>query len=229
MPLRRLLFLALLMTCAPAFAQLRWQAGSDYVVLPNAERAGAPADKIEVAEVFSYGCPFCFKARDDVAKLAAALPADAAMVYVHASFLPAEGWPMFQRAYYTALKLGIAASTHEQMFRAIWETHEILLEDPATGRLHKPLPTIEDAARFYARVSSVKAADFLKVAKSPEIDAAMHRADELVKLWRIPGTPALVVGGHYVVSNDLPFSEQAQIVQFLVSRERAVRSAAPQK
>ena len=101
--------------------------------------------------------------------------------------------------------------------------------DPATGRLHKPLPTIEDAARFYARVSSVKAADFLKVAKSPEIDAAMRRADELVKLWRVPGTPALVVNGHYLVSNDLPFAEQAQIVQFLVSRERAVRSAAPQK
>lgn len=226
---RRLVFLVLLLIGAPAFAQLRWQAGSDYIVLPKAERAGAPADKIEVAEVFSYACPYCFKAREDVARLAAALPADAQMVYVHASFLPQEDWPMFQRAYYTALKLGIAATTHEQMFDAIWQTHEIKLEDPGTGQLHKPLPTIEDAARFYARVSKVTAAEFLKVAKSPAIDAAMHRADELVKLWRVPGTPQLVVDGHYLVSNDLPFDEQAQIVQFLVRREHAVRSATARK
>jgi thiol:disulfide interchange protein DsbA len=224
---RRLTLLVLLLISAPAFAQLRWQAGSDYIVLPKAERAGAPADKIEVAEVFSYGCPYCYRARADVAMLAAALPADATMVYVHASFLPQEDWPMFQRAYYTALKLGIAASTHEEMFDAIWKTHEIKLEDPVTGRLHDPLPTIEDAAKFYARVSKVKAAEFLKVAKSPAIDAAMRHADELVKLWRVPGTPQLVVDGHYLVSNDLPFEEQAQIVQFLVRRERAVRDAAP--
>ena len=226
---RRLLFLVLLLIGAPAFAQLRWQAGSDYIVLPKAERAGAPADKIEVAEVFSYACPFCFKAREEVAMLAAALPADTAMVYVHASFLPQEDWPMFQRAYYTALQLGIAKANHEKMFDAIWKTHEIKLADPVTGRINKPMPGIEDAAKFYARVSKVSQAEFLKVARSAQVDAAMRHADELVKQWRVPGTPQLVVDGHYLVSNDLPFEEQAQIVQFLVRRERAVRNAASAK
>jgi len=218
---RRLIFLALMVMCAPAFAQLRWRQGVEYQLLTTEMRAGAPADKIEVAEVFSYGCPYCYKARDDVAKLVAALPADVAMTYVHASFIPGEGWPMFQRAYYTAQHFGIAEAMHDAMFRAIWETGEVPLVDPASGRLRKPLPTIVDAAKFYARLSSVKLADFLKVASSPEVDAAVAHADELVKQWRVPGTPQLVVNGRYLVSNDLPFAEQAQIVQYLITLERS--------
>jgi len=217
---RRLLFVALLLVGAPALAQLRWQQGVEYQLLPTAQRDRAPADRIEVAEVFSYACPFCNKAREQVAKLAASLPPDAVMTYVHASFLPAEDWPMFQRAYYTARRLGIAASTHEQMFDAIWKTGEMPLMDLATSQVRRPLPTIEDAAKFYARVAHIKVEDFLKVAASPEIDGEMRRADELVKLWRIPGTPALVVNGRYLVSNDLPLEEQAQLVQYLVSLER---------
>ena len=57
------------------------------------------------------------------------------MTYVHASFNPAEAWPMFQRAFYTAQSLGIAAATHEQMFVAVWETGEFPLLDPNTGSI----------------------------------------------------------------------------------------------
>jgi thiol:disulfide interchange protein DsbA len=217
---RRLMFLVLLVVCAPAFAQLRWRQGVEYQLLPTQMRAGTPADKIEVAEVFSYGCPYCYKAKDEIAKLAAALPADVAMTYVHASFIPGEGWPMLQRAFYTAQHFGIGEAMHEAMFRAIWETGEMPLVDRATGQMRRPLPTIEDAAKFYARLSSVKVADFLKVAASPEIDAAVAHADELVKQWRVPGTPQLVVNGRYLVSNELPFAEQAQITQYLIGLER---------
>jgi protein dithiol oxidoreductase (disulfide-forming) len=221
---RRLMVLALLLIGAPAMAQLRWREGIHYTVIPEAaaQRAGTgPADKIEVAEVFSYGCTFCYQAMDSIATIVGNLPPDAAMTYVHASFLPSEGWPMFQRAYYTARKLGIADKTHDAMFRAVWETGELPLVDKATGKLRRPLPTLDDAAKFYARAAGVKAADFLKVANSAEIDAQVLRADALVKQWRIPGTPSLVVNGRYLVDNKQPFRDQAQIVNFLVSLERA--------
>jgi thiol:disulfide interchange protein DsbA len=127
---------------------------------------------------------------------------------------------MFQRAYYTARKLGIADATHEAMFRAVWETHEFPLVDGKTGKLRSPRPTIEDAAQFYARVSAVKAVKFLEVANSEEINKAVLSADALIKLWKIPGTPSLVVNGRYLVNNDLPHATQAQVVNFLVSLER---------
>jgi thiol:disulfide interchange protein DsbA len=209
---------------------LRWEAGRHYTAIagsgPSVERPG----KIEVAEVFSYGCIHCFRAVKPMAALGAKLPADAVFTYVHASFNPAEGWPMFQRAWYTAQSLGIGETLHEQMFAAVWETGEIPLLDPATGRLRSPMPTIENAARFYARLSPVKADAFLKAAQSPEINATVERADALIKAWRVPGRPALVVNGRYLVDNAAVSSwdELSLLVNYLVGLERQrLRSGAP--
>ena len=220
--LARALLLIALLAPLPALAQLKWQEGRHFSVISGGAPSVAVPGRIEVAEVFSYGCIHCYRAKDQMAKLAASLPADATMVYVHASFLPAEAWPMFQRAWYTAQQLGIGAALHDQMFRAVWETGEIPLLDPANGNLRKPLPTIEDAARFYARNSAVKAEDFVKLASSPEIDAQVQRADALVKAWRIPGTPSLVVNGRYLVDNSsvASWDELRQLVLYLVDRER---------
>jgi thiol:disulfide interchange protein DsbA len=221
MRIRHLFVATLLLMGANANAQLLWQKGVHYQEIANPQRAdAAPADKIEVVEVFSYGCPYCDKARADIARLAASLPPDAVMGYVHASFVPAEGWPMFQRAFYTAREMGIAQALHEAMFDAVWRTMEVPLLDKGTGRVRQPLPTIEDAAKFYARMGSVQKEDFLRVAKSPAVDAAVKRADALVKAWRVPGTPSLVVNGRYIVNNEQPYATQARVVQFLIGQER---------
>jgi thiol:disulfide interchange protein DsbA len=220
--LARVLLLIALLAPLPALAQLKWQEGRHFSMINGGAPSVAVPGKIEVAEVFSYGCIHCYRAKDEMSKLAAALPADAAMVYVHASFLPAEAWPMFQRAWYTAQQLGIGRSTHDRMFAAVWENGEIPLLDPANGNLRKPLPTIEDAARFYERNSPVKAADFVKLASSPEVDALVQKADALVKAWRIPGTPSLVVNGRYLIDNSsvASWDELRQLVLYLVDRER---------
>jgi protein dithiol oxidoreductase (disulfide-forming) len=228
--LARVLLLICLLSPFPALAQLRWEAGRNYITLAGTAPSGAVSGRIEVAEVFSYGCIHCYRAKDAMAALAASLPPDAAMTYVHAAFQPAEGWPTFQRAWYTAQALGIGEAVHDRMFAAVWETGEIPLLDPATGSLRRPLPTIEEIAALYARVSTVKAAEFLRIARSPEIDAQMLRADELIKAWRIPGTPAVVVNGRYLIDNSTlgGWDEMNQLVAYLVGLERQrLRRPAP--
>jgi thiol:disulfide interchange protein DsbA len=219
--LKRALLLIVLLLPLPALAQLRWINGKHYTTLPAGTTAENRPGKIEVAEVFSYACIHCYRSKNIVAQLQAALPADAYMSYVHASFIPAEAWPMFQRAYYTALSLGIAAPNHDRMFAAVWETRELGLPDPAAGR--KNLPTLEQAARFYAKTGKVKEADFLKLARSPAIDAQVKRADAIVKAWRIPGTPGIVVNGRYLIDNDAlsTWGDIRALVLFLVGQERA--------
>jgi thiol:disulfide interchange protein DsbA len=233
MLVRALLLIALALPL-PAAAQLRWIEGRHFTTLARGVPAESRAGRIEVAEVFSYGCTYCNRFKDEIAKLQAALPADAYMAYVHASFQPAEAWPMFQRAWYTAQAMGIGAATHGRMFDAVWKTREVGLLDPATGFVRRPLPTIEEAARFYARVAKVKAADFLKVANSPAINTQMKRADALIESWRVPGTPALVVNGRYLVNNDSVsnWNDVRAIVLYLVGYERqrlARLKAAPVK
>jgi protein dithiol oxidoreductase (disulfide-forming) len=218
----RILVVLALLAPVPALAQMRWQEGVQYTTLVNTAPAKARAGKIEVAEVFSYGCIHCFRAKDAMTKLKDSLPSDAVMTYVHASFNPAEAWPVFQRGWYTALSLGIGEAMHDRIFDAVWTNGELALVDPATGALRKPLPTIADIARVYAKYSSVNAADFLRQAQSPLVEAQLKAVDALIMSWRIPGTPSLVVNGRYLVNNSnlRSWDEMRDVVNYLVSLER---------
>jgi thiol:disulfide interchange protein DsbA len=187
-------------------------------------QVSTPPGVVEVVEVFSYGCPACWQAVPVVQQLKKALPAGKAqVVYVPASFIPAEAWPMFQRAYITAQALGIADKVHDQVFDAVWRTGEIPLTDPATGRIRSKLPTIEDAARFYARHAGVKEADFVAASKSFAVETKVSQAEKLVRAYRADSTPTFVVAGKYRVEprNAGGYEEVIRVIRYLVDRELA--------
>ena len=122
-PLAVLFTLAVTTLPLMASAQTTWTEGKNYFQITPALHTSAPAGKIEVTEVFSYGCPHCseFLARGQ-AVWAAALPPNAVFTLIPASFNPAEDWPMLQRAYVTAEALGIADRAHDGIFDAIWKS-----------------------------------------------------------------------------------------------------------
>ncbi len=82
------------------------QAGTDYEVLPVAQ-ATYGKGKIEVAEVFSYGCIHCFHFQPLVNTWKKTMPADVRWEYVPAAF----GGPFdnFARAFLAAQIMGVQA------------------------------------------------------------------------------------------------------------------------
>lgn len=215
-----------LAAAASAQAQAAWVVGKHYSVIAT-QRTNVPAGKVEVMEVFSYGCPACNGFLPIMKKLKAALPANAQLVYLPASWNKSENWPLFQRAYLTAQSLGIADKAHESMFQAIWTTGELGVTEPS-GRLKKTLPSIEDTARFYERVTGVKAANFVAASKSFGVDLKIRQADSQISAMQVPSTPTLVVNGKYRVNNEnLQSPEQViELVKFLVAKESAPAAAA---
>jgi len=211
----------LLATGSVAQAQAKWVAGQHYSVLPQAQRTQVPAGKVEVMEVFSYGCPACNHFQPTIKRLKAALPPNAQMVYLPASWNAAEAWPMFQRAYLTAISMGVAEKAHDAMYEAIWTTGELGVTDLKTGRLRTKLPTIEDTARFYQRVTGVKAADFVAASKSFGVDLKARQADSQIIAMQVTGTPTLVVNGKYRLNNEhqLNADQIIDLVKFLVAKE----------
>src|SRR5688500_14529868 len=221
------LALAGLAATAQAQAPASWVAGKHYTVIPP-QRTNVPAGKVEVMEVFSYGCPACNSFLPVMKKLKAALPANAQITYLPASWIKPENWPVFQRAYLTAQSLGIAEKAHDAMFQAIWSTGELGISDKASGRLKAKLPSIEDVARFYQRVTGVKAADFVKASKSFGVDLKVRQADSQITAMQVSGTPTLVVNGKYRVNNE-NFKSQDEIidlVKFLVAKESTPKAPA---
>ena len=198
-----------------------WQEGKHYFVIKPALRTSVPAGKVEVAEVFSYGCPACNQFDPIADRIKAGLPANAVLVYVPASFIPSEQWPMFQRAYFTAKAMGIDERTHKAMFKAVWGSDELAVIDARTNRLKQPPPTIEDAAKFYARTAGVKAKAFLTTAKSFGVEMNMKRADEWIKAGLIHETPTMVVNGKYRlgVNSAGGVPEMLELINWLVAKE----------
>src|SRR5689334_23906527 len=133
---------------------------------------------------------------------------------------------MFQRAYLTALQMGISEKAHEAMFQTIWSTGELGVTEPS-GRLKKVLPSIEDIAKFYARVTGVKAADFVNASKSFGVDLKMRQADNQISAMQVSGTPTLVVNGKYRINNEnlKGADEIIDVVKFLVAKESAPAAA----
>jgi thiol:disulfide interchange protein DsbA len=214
-------FLALIIT---SLAQAQtWTEGTHYFAIVPAQSTTVPAGKIEVAEVFSYGCPFCAKMDPLIQQFRKTLPPSAQMVFVPASFIPSEDWPMFQRAALTAQALGIFDSTHAKVFDAVWTTGELAISDPQTHRLRNPLPSIEDAARYYNHISGVPVDKFLDTARSFAVDMQMRRTDSFILACHVDSTPTLIVNGKYRITGQsaggLP--QMLEIAKWLVAREAA--------
>lgn len=220
-PMNVMCALLVLLFGAGAQAADKWVEGKNYFVVTPAQHTSLPSSKVEVAEIFSYGCPYCSQIYPIVEKLKAALPANAQLVYVPASFLPREAWPMYQRAYYANQALGIGDKMHKAMFDAVWKTGELSYTDSSTNRIKSRLPTIEDAASFVAKTAGVKEEAFLAAAKSFGVEVKMKNADAFVNGTQSLSTPTFVVNGKYRLNAETAgsYDNVIELVKYLVAKE----------
>jgi thiol:disulfide interchange protein DsbA len=206
-----------------SFAQAApaWTEGQNYFLVTPARPTSVGPGKVEVTEVFSYGCPACNAFLPTMAKLKQALPPNAVLTYLHAAFQPSEDWPMFQLAFITAQALGIAEQNHLAMFNAVWTTGELGIYERSTPRIKDHLPTIEDAARFYSRNSGVPVDKFLATSKSFSVDAKVRSTEEAIAAYRIDRTPTIIVNGKYrlFVQSAGGEDQLVELVKWLVAKE----------
>jgi len=210
--------------CSPAVEALAraaaWVEGRNYVLLNPVQHTHVAPGKVEVLEVFSYGCPACNAFQPVMERLARSLPANAQITLLPASFSAAEDMPMLQRAFFAAQTLGIADKAHQSIFDAVWKTGELAVVDPITHRSKFPLPTLEDAARCYGRITGVKPEEFLRAARSFVVEVRLRATDAQISAMQVPGTPCLVVDGKYRVELDTLSSaaDVIDLVNLLVKR-----------
>jgi thiol:disulfide interchange protein DsbA len=204
-----------------AHAATEWTEGKQYFLIIPARPTSVAPGKVEVTEVFSYGCPACNLFVPVMHELKQALPSNAVLTYLPASFNPAEDWPMFQVAFFTAQALGVAEQTHDAMFDAVWKTGELAILDPTSQHIKDRLPTLEDAARFYNRRAGVPVDKFLSTAKSFAVDTKVRSAEDAIQAYRVDRTPTIVVNGKYrlQVESAGGTDKLIELVKWLVAKE----------
>ena len=188
---------------APAFVE-----GKQYERIPEPVRTADPA-RIEVVEVFWYGCIHCFHLDPLIKDWQKTLPAD---VDFHRS--PAiwnKPMAIHAQAFYAAQALGVLDKVHDRLFAAL-------------NVDRRKLDTEDELAAFFAE-QGVKEQDFRKAFSSFGVENSVKQADARARSYRITGTPELVVNGKHRISAKTAGSPEAmlKVVDFLVAQERAAR------
>ncbi|WP_049623718.1 thiol:disulfide interchange protein DsbA/DsbL [Frateuria defendens] len=179
--------------------------GQEYATLPGPAQRYSDEGKIEVVEVFSYGCIHCAHFAPTAEKLRQSLPKDAVFKLVPAPF--SAEWLPYARAYYAAKKLGVVDQTHLALFDEKFNQHY-------------PINSLDELADFYAR-HGVNRSEFMRIATSDEVTAQMKSDLALIQKWQVDGTPTVVVDGKYRSGNVRSLDELSALTQWLVKREQA--------
>lgn len=208
--LTNLLFVLALLPLIACHAEVDepYKAGVNYEILPELVATTDPA-KIEVVEVFWYGCSHCFAFESKIEPWSTALSEDVEFVRVPAIWHPVMG--LHAKAYYTARALKVLDKMHGVIFEAM--------------NLKKKKLSTEDEIADLFEANGVDRERFLKVFNSKGIEMAVDLAGSKQQRYRIQGTPEMVVNGKYRVSSRENGSQEGmlKVVAYLIKKERAAR------
>jgi thiol:disulfide interchange protein DsbA len=160
----------------------KFKEGTNYQKIVPAQPTNVAPGKVEVTEVFWYGCGHCFALDPAIESWRTKGKAQ----YIEFDRVPAmwnEGTRLHARIFYTAEVLGKLDELHSLIFR---EIH-------VNGN---QLNTVDKIAAFFQQ-HGVSKEKFTETFSSFAVESKLQRADFLNKRYRIQSVPTVVVNGKY--------------------------------
>ena len=182
------------------------EAGKQYVQLSSAVPVAVPG-KIEVVELFWYGCPHCYAFEPTINPWVEKLPKDVNFVRIPAMF--GGPWDAHGQLFLTLEAMGVERKVHAAVFEAIQKEHKKLL-------------TPEEMADFVA-TQGIDKDKFLATFNSFAVKGQIAKARELAKKYEISGVPTMIVNGKYRFDLGTAGGPEAtlDVADQLIAKERA--------
>jgi protein dithiol oxidoreductase (disulfide-forming) len=173
--------------------------------------------KIEVLEIFWYGCPHCYHMEEPLSAWVKKLPKD--VYFKRMPGLPNASWAPMAKAFYAMDALGLSEKLHGALFDAIHKTKTL---NPG------------DEAAAIAWVTAQSGLDKLKVEqafKSFNTNTSLNRAAQIFRASGATGVPTLVIDGKYFTSaTQAGGNEQAlKVADYIIGNVRTDKAAAAKK
>lgn len=183
----------------------KYRAGVHYEIVDNPTTVRDPS-KIEVTEVFWFGCNHCYALEPYIARWKKDVPADVAFIKSPATWN--EMLKTHANIYYTAKALGIEQQFVPAAFNTIQNEGRML-----TGNTE---------LEYYFRGFDIDRNKYKAVSTSFGVRNAVEQADKKMKQWKVTGVPSLIVNGKYKVSASraVRTDQLFDVVDFLVEKER---------
>lgn len=185
--------------------------GKHYEVLEGAAKP-VPGAKIEVTEVFWYGCGHCFAFEPILEPWVKKLPADVkfsrspAMWPTRRPGMPEDLMKTHAKLYYTAVAMNAIDKLHHPLFNALQKEGKGMYEDAEIVAVVK--------------AAGVDGDKFVATMKSFAINSQVTQADARQKAFKVSGTPELVVANYYKISASAAGGqkEMLDVADFLIKK-----------
>jgi thiol:disulfide interchange protein DsbA len=170
----------------PAAALAKWKAGTDYHLLTAPQPTSVASGKVEVIEVFWYGCGHCYELDPVLESWKAEKPA-----YVEFVRVPVVWGP--QHRQHAKLFYTMQALRRPELHSKVFETiHK--LGAPLMARNEMEARALQFA---FLNANGVSQKDFDAAYDSMSVASNVLRAEELTKKFVVAGVPLMIVNGKY--------------------------------
>ena len=190
----------------------KWQAGTNYKLVPAPQPTSVGAGKVEVSEVFWYGCGHCYHLDPALESWKTGKPS-----YVEFVRIPVI-WGPIQRQ-------------HAKLFYTLQALHRPELHTKVFDAIHQQGISLSAREEVEARAlqfaflnrEGVTEKEFDAAYDSMSVAANMARAEEFTKKFAVASVPVMVVNGKYMTSVSEAGSEDKLIalVNDLAASEKA--------
>lgn len=199
----------------PVLARAEFTEGRQYMQVPFPTPVET-GNKIEVREIFWYGCSHCYVLEPGLTRWLKQLPANAQFVRTPATASPR--WAIHAQAYYAFEALGAMEKLHGVFFKAVQEQPGALNDE-------------KGIADFVAR-HGIDRKKFTEAFNSFGVRLKLEKAKQVNQDLNINSVPTLVVDGKYLTSAAMAGGEEAlfKLLDQLIgkaAKERNKKAAKP--
>lgn len=173
--------------------------------------------KIEVMEIFWYGCSHCHQMEAPLNTWAKKLPGD--VYFKRVPGLPNPSWAPMAKAYYAMETLGVLEKLHTPLFDAIHKQKALN-------------PTDEKAAiDWVTKQSGLDRAKVEGAFKSFTTNTSLNRAALIFRNSGATGVPSLIIDGKYITSGTMAGGNELALktADYIIENVRKDKAAAAKK
>lgn len=183
------------------------QAGQEYRATAQAiptEQSG----KIEVLELFWYGCPHCYHLEPQLDAWVKKLPGD--VYFKRVPGLPQPAWAPMAKAYYAMEQLGVLEKLHGKLFEAIHKQRTLRPDDEAA------------AIDWITKQGGLDRKKVEAAFNSFSMNANLMKAAQVFRASGATGVPALIIDGKYLSSSTMAGGnpQVLQVADYLIEKVR---------
>jgi len=169
--------------------------------------------KIEVTELFWYGCPHCYDLEPKLAAWVKALPKD--VTFKRVPGLPRPDWAPMAKAYYAMEALGLSEKLHSKLFDALHKQKAFLPNDEKAT-----IDWITKESGFDRKKVETEFNSF-------SLNTKLNQAAQIFRASGATGVPSLIIDGKYITSVTMAGGNQEvfNVANYIIENVRKDKAA----